>query len=90
MTERVEWTILLRARDRNGNAGGIARTTVAAAGTPVPAVPAAWLGVQALLLLWCRRRRGRVQPPRASGLSNGSARGTVRRRAGRGTAGGPG
>ena len=60
----VEWTILLRARDRNGNAGGIARTTVTAAGAPVPAVPAAWLGVQAVLLLWCRRRWAANRHPR--------------------------
>ena len=63
------WTILLRARDRNGNAGGIARTTVTAAGTPVPAVPAAWLGVQAVLLLWCRRRRSRAPASPLTGRS---------------------
>ena len=62
-TPPVEWTILLRARDRNGNAGGIARTTVAAAGTTVPAVPAAWLGVQAVLL-WALRGRTLRRRPR--------------------------
>ncbi len=58
----AEWTILLRARDRNGNAGGIARTTVTAAETPVPAVPAAWLGVQAVLLWTLRGRTLRRRP----------------------------
>ena len=67
----VEWTILLRARDGNGNAGGIARTTVTAAGTPVPAVPAAWLGVQALLLLRGYRKRGRMLRRRPPAGGNG-------------------
>ena len=59
----VEWTIWVRAWSRGGP-GLSARTVVSAA--PVPAVPAAWLGVQAVLLLWCRRKRGRSVSARRS------------------------
>ena len=59
----VEWTIWLRAVSRGGP-GLSARTVVSAAPAPVPAVPAAWLGVQAVLLLWCRRRRAMGRRPR--------------------------
>ena len=62
VTPMVEWTIHLRARDVNGNAGGIFTTTVNAAadGTVVPAVPLAGLAMLALFLFlggW-RRRNG--------------------------------
>ena len=58
----VEWTIHLRARDTNGNAGGIFTTTVntEAAGETVPAVPLAGLAMLALFLFMSgqRRRKG--------------------------------
>ena len=60
----VEWTIHLRARDTNGNAGGIFTTTVNAAaggpGTVVPALPLAGLVTLALVLFLGgqRKRKG--------------------------------
>ncbi len=57
----VEWTIHLRARDVNGNAGGIFTTTVnTAAGETVPAVPLAGLAMLALFLFMSgqRKRKG--------------------------------
>ena len=57
----VEWTIHLRARDVNGNAGGIFTTTVAAsAGEMVPALPLAGLAMLALFLFMSgqRQRKG--------------------------------
>ena len=59
----VEWTIHLRARDVNGNAGGIFTTTVSAAagpGTVVPALPLAGLAMLALFLFMSgqRQRKG--------------------------------
>lgn len=60
----VEWTIHLRARDTNGNAGGIFTTTVNAAaagpGTVVPALPLAGLVTLALVLFLGgqRQRKG--------------------------------
>ena len=58
----VEWTIHLRARDVNGNAGGIFTTTVntAAAGETVPALPLAGLAMLALFLFLSgqRKRKG--------------------------------
>ena len=59
-----EWTIHLRARDTNGNAGGIFTTTVNAAaagpGTVVPALPLAGLVTLALVLFLGgqRQRKG--------------------------------
>ena len=55
----VEWTIHLRARDVNGNAGGIFTTTVnaAGAGTVVPALPLAGVATLALLLFLGGQRR---------------------------------
>ncbi len=55
----VEWTIHLRARDMNGNAGGIFTTTVnaAGAGTVVPALPLAGMATLALLLFLGGKRR---------------------------------
>ena len=64
----VEWTIWVRAWSRGGP-GLSARTVVSAApapAAPVPPVPAAWLGVQAVLLLWCHRKRGRSVSARRS------------------------
>ena len=60
----AEWTIHLRARDTNGNAGGIFSTTVNAAaagpGTVVPALPLAGLVTLALVLfLGGQRQRQR-------------------------------
>ena len=56
------WTIHLRARDVNGNAGGIFTTTVntAADGTTVPALPLAGLAILALFLFMSgqRKRKG--------------------------------
>ena len=57
----VEWTIHLRARDVDGNAGGIFTTTVAAsAGEMVPALPLAGLAMLALFLFMSgqRQRKG--------------------------------
>ena len=59
----VEWTIHLRARDVNGNAGGIFTTKVSAAagaGTVVPALPLAGLVMLALVLFLGgqRKRKG--------------------------------
>ena len=57
----VEWTIYLRARGRNGNAGQSASTVVSAAvGTNVPALPAGWaLGLAFLLFRAAARFRPR-------------------------------
>ena len=54
----AEWTIHLRARDVNGNAGGIFTATVeaAAAGETVPAVPLVGLAMLALFLFLGGRR----------------------------------
>ena len=55
----AEWTIHLRARDVNGNAGGIFTTRVdaAAAGETVPAVPLVGLAMLALFLFGAAGRR---------------------------------
>ena len=56
----VEWTIHLRARDVNGNAGGIFTATVdaaAAGGETVPAVPLVGLAMLALFLFGAAGRR---------------------------------
>ena len=63
----VEWTIHLRARDVNGNAGGVFTTTVNATadGTTVPAVPLAGLAMLEWLLIlagWAASR-GRPHEP---------------------------
>ena len=62
VTPMVEWTIHLRARDVNGNAGGIFTTTVNTAedGTTVPALPLAGLAILALFLFMSgqRKRKG--------------------------------
>ena len=58
----VEWTIHLRARDVNGNAGASSRRTVNAAaagpGTVVPALPLAGLVTLALVLFLGGKRKG--------------------------------
>ena len=65
----VEYTVTVTALtshpDVEGPASEPRTATPGAPAAPVPAVPAVWLGVQAALLLWCRRNRGRMPRPRA-------------------------